>query len=135
MIITRGSARLCGRNAKLQSAASRANAAACTSLSSGANPAPGSTCGTGTHMAIIRAAVYPQAKRRAIGLPDLAGFIGYLAYSTHRVSRITQILIWPGYCISSSIRCAIWREMSKASFSVTFSASTTTRTSRPACTA
>lgn len=56
----------------------------------------------------------------------------YLAYSTERTSRITVILISPGYCISCSIFWAMSRAILALILSSTSLASTMTRTSRPA---
>jgi hypothetical protein len=57
----------------------------------------------------------------------------YFAYSTERVSRTTVILIWPGYCSSSSTCLAMSRAMTCADRSSMSSGLTITRTSRPAC--
>jgi len=56
----------------------------------------------------------------------------YLAYSTQRTSRRTVTRTSPGYSISSSIRRAMSRAILAETLSSTFSASTITRTSRPA---
>src|SRR5262249_50535275 len=58
---------------------------------------------------------------------------GYLAYSTARSSRTTVILIWPGYCSSSSTCFAMSRARTCAARSSTSPGVTMTRTSRPAC--
>ncbi len=56
----------------------------------------------------------------------------YLAYSTALVSRMTLILIWPGYSSSDSIFLARSRARRIIFSSVTSSGLTITRTSRPA---
>ena len=57
---------------------------------------------------------------------------GYFAVSITLVSRITFTLITPGYVSSFSIFCAISFASVRCCKSSTFSASTKTRTSRPA---
>ena len=56
----------------------------------------------------------------------------YLAYCIARVSRMTFTLISPGYCTAFSISSAISLDSRTASSSLTRSALTMTRTSRPA---
>ncbi len=59
--------------------------------------------------------------------------IDYLATFTALFSLITVTLIWPGNVISVCIFCAISKDNFSESWSVTLSASTITRNSRPAC--
>src|SRR5579863_2257788 len=59
----------------------------------------------------------------------------HFAISTQRVSRITVILIWPGYWRPFSIFSAIFRASTKAWSSLISLGWTSTRKSRPACTA
>ena len=59
----------------------------------------------------------------------------YFATSTHLVSRITVMRIWPGYWSSFSMREAKFRANAYACSSSTLSGCTKTRNSRPAWTA
>ena len=60
------------------------------------------------------------------------GGLDYFAYSTALVSRMTLILIWPGYSSSDSIFLAMSRASRIMLSSVTTSGLTMMRTSRPA---
>ena len=63
---------------------------------------------------------------------NASGISFYFAYSTALVSRITLILIWPGYSSSASIFLAMSRARMIMLSSVTSSGLTMMRTSRPA---
>ena len=72
-----------------------------------------------------------RPERRELARADRG--VRHFAYSVERDSRITVILIWPGYSRLSSISRAIWCDSSTAASSSISVGFTITRTSRPAC--
>src|SRR5437660_1924208 len=94
------------------------------------------------HHAEVDRVLLAQARQvlRQRGAPGLAEDVAdhqdvhghYLATSTARVSRITTTLMWPGYCISASMRLEMSFASWCASRSETTSARVMTRSSRPA---
>src|SRR5207247_2068865 len=90
---------------------------------------PGHAVRAGLHAHVAHA---PRARARRRCRRPSGHSCCYLATSTARVSRITTTLMWPGYCISASMRLEMSFASWWASRSETISARVITRSSRPA---